>query len=74
MKVAIFASGNGTNYEVLAEHFQKGDLPGDLALLFCDHPDAPVIKRAEKFHTPVVTLRSSPAAASKSTKKRSFES
>ena len=56
MKVAIFASGNGTNYEVLAEHFQKGDLPGDLALLFCDHPDAPVIKRAEKFHTPVVTF------------------
>lgn len=56
MRVAIFASGNGTNYEALAERFQSGDLPGELALLFCDHPDAPVIKRAEKFNTPVVTF------------------
>lgn len=34
MKVAIFASGNGTNYEVLAEHFQKGDLPATLPCSF----------------------------------------
>ena len=36
MRVAIFASGNGTNFEILAQQFQNHDLPGDLVLLFCD--------------------------------------
>lgn len=52
MRVAIFASGNGTNFEELAKHFQAGDLPGDLALLFCNHPDAPVMDRAERLGVP----------------------
>ena len=56
MKVAIFASGNGTNYEELAKHFKAGDIPGQLSLLFCDHPDAQVIVRAKKFGTPVETF------------------
>ncbi|MBU3829992.1 MAG: phosphoribosylglycinamide formyltransferase [Candidatus Limosilactobacillus merdavium] len=52
MRVAIFASGNGTNFEVLTNHFQKGDIPGKLALLFCNHPDAPVMKRAKRLGVP----------------------
>lgn len=52
MKVAILASGNGTNFEVLARHFQEGDMPGELALLFCNHPDAPVMKRAARLNVP----------------------
>lgn len=49
MKVAILASGNGTNFQVLAEKFQAGEIPGELSLLFCDHPEAYVVKRAEKL-------------------------
>ena len=52
MRVAIFASGNGTNFEVLAKHFQSGDIPGELSLLFCNHPDAPVMKRAQRLGIP----------------------
>lgn len=52
MKVAIFASGNGTNFEELARQFQNHDIPGDLVLLFCDHPDAHVMERAKKFDVP----------------------
>lgn len=52
MKVAIFASGNGTNFEEMAKHFRTGDIPGELTLLFCDHPDAPVMKRADKYNVP----------------------
>ena len=52
MRVAIFASGNGTNFEVLAKHFQSGDIPGELSLLFCNHPDAPVMKRAQRLGVP----------------------
>ncbi len=52
MRVAILASGNGTNFEVLAQHFKNNDLPGELALLFCNHPDAPVMKRAARLGIP----------------------
>lgn len=52
MRVAIFASGNGTNFEELAHHFQAGSLPGKLALLFCNHPDAPVMGRAARLGVP----------------------
>ena len=56
MRVAIFASGNGTNFEVLADKFAKKKITGNLVLLFCDHPNAPVIKRAEKFNIPYETF------------------
>ena len=52
MRVAILASGNGTNFEVFAQHFKNNDLPGELALLFCNHPDAPVMKRAARLGIP----------------------
>ncbi|KRM96656.1 phosphoribosylglycinamide formyltransferase [Liquorilactobacillus aquaticus DSM 21051] len=53
MKVAIFASGNGTNFEILAQKFEDNELAGKLTLLFCDHPDAPVVTRAKNHHVPV---------------------
>ncbi len=56
MRVAVLASGNGTNFEVIAKHYQKGDLPGELALLFCNHPDAPVMARAAKFKVPAAAF------------------
>lgn len=56
MNIAVLASGNGTNFEVLAKHFHNGDLPGELALLFCNHPDAPVIKRAKRLGIPAVSF------------------
>lgn len=34
MRVAIFASGNGTNFEVLADKFAKKEITGNLVLLF----------------------------------------
>ncbi|WP_283583377.1 phosphoribosylglycinamide formyltransferase [Limosilactobacillus difficilis] len=52
MRVAILASGNGTNFEALTNHFQSGDIPGEEVLLFCNHPDAPVIKRAQRLGVP----------------------
>lgn len=47
--VAIFASGNGTNFEAIAE----ADLPIDIKLLVCDHHDAYVVERAKKFNVDV---------------------
>ncbi len=56
MRVAIFASGNGTNFEVLARQFHEHRLPGNLVLLFCDHPTAPVVERAKRLKVPVETF------------------
>lgn len=58
MRVAILASGNGTNFEVLAQHFKNNDLPGELALLFCNHPDAPVMKELPDWGFRQKALRS----------------
>lgn len=52
MRVAIFASGNGTNFEELTKKFQSGEIPGDEVLLFCNHRDAPVIERAKRLKVP----------------------
>lgn len=46
--VAIFASGNGSNFEVLAEAF-KGDRDNSVKLLICNRKKAFVIERADKF-------------------------
>ncbi|MFT9003618.1 MAG: phosphoribosylglycinamide formyltransferase [Liquorilactobacillus hordei] len=56
MRVAIFASGNGSNFEIFADLFEKKELQGELALLFCDHPDALVIERAKKHRVAVETF------------------
>lgn len=42
MRIAVFASGNGSNFQVLAEQF-----PNNVKLVFSDHRDAFVLQRAE---------------------------
>ncbi|MFV0558537.1 MAG: phosphoribosylglycinamide formyltransferase [Enterococcus sp.] len=49
MRVAIFASGNGSNFEAIAQSFSSGQIKGELALVFSDKPDAFVLERAEKW-------------------------
>ncbi|GAB2028000.1 phosphoribosylglycinamide formyltransferase [Lactovum odontotermitis] len=51
MKIAVFASGNGSNFQVLAEKF-----PDEVSLVFSDHHDAYVLKRAEKTNIPAVSF------------------
>ncbi|SEM92390.1 formyltetrahydrofolate-dependent phosphoribosylglycinamide formyltransferase [Mesobacillus persicus] len=45
-KMAIFASGNGSNFQVLIDAIRKGDLQAEVSLLVCDRPGAYVIERA----------------------------
>ncbi|MCL2027197.1 MAG: phosphoribosylglycinamide formyltransferase [Bacteroidales bacterium] len=52
-KIAIFASGNGSNFEAIAQACANGRLNAEVVLLICDNPNALVIKRAEKFNIPV---------------------
>lgn len=51
-KLAVFASGNGSNYEAIAAACADGRIKAVVALLVCDHPDAYVLERAKRFGTP----------------------
>lgn len=56
MRVAILASGNGSNFEALAHQFQAGLLPGELAFVFSDHHNAYVLERARRLNIRVFSF------------------
>ncbi|WP_040456270.1 phosphoribosylglycinamide formyltransferase [Limosilactobacillus coleohominis] len=70
MRVAIFASGNGTNFEVLTKQFQNHQLAGNVVLLFCDHPDAYVMKRAQHLNVPAFSWTVKEAGGKEAYEKR----
>lgn len=47
-KIAVFASGNGTNLQALIDFNEKEDLSADIALVFSNNPDAFALERAKK--------------------------
>lgn len=53
--LAVFASGNGTNFQSLAEASLRGELGGEIRVLMCDRPEAPVIERASRLGIEAVT-------------------
>ena len=53
--IAIFASGGGSNAEVIIEHF-KNSSKGNIALIVTNNPSAGVIDRAENHEIPFYIL------------------
>ncbi|MGF7036673.1 phosphoribosylglycinamide formyltransferase-1 [Paenibacillus mucilaginosus] len=47
LRIAVFASGSGSNFQALTDAVQSGKLDADIELLVCDKPEAPVVQRAE---------------------------
>jgi phosphoribosylglycinamide formyltransferase-1 len=47
--IAVLASGSGTNFEALALAARCGELGGEIAVLLCDRPAAPVLERARRL-------------------------
>ncbi|OKP73152.1 phosphoribosylglycinamide formyltransferase [Paenibacillus helianthi] len=57
-RIAVFASGQGSNFAALAEAERAGLLGGGrIELLVSDKPEAPVAKRAEEAGIPSLLLR-----------------
>lgn len=48
-KIAVFASGSGSNFEAIAKACANGDLDASVVALVCDKPNAFVIQRARKY-------------------------
>jgi phosphoribosylglycinamide formyltransferase-1 len=47
--LAVFASGEGSNFEALARAAACGEIPARIAVLLCDRPGVPVIERARRL-------------------------
>ena len=48
-KIAVFASGDGSNFEAIAEACLRGDIDAEVVLMVCDKPSARVCSRAERL-------------------------
>ena len=55
-RLAVFASGTGSNYEAIMKAIQQGSLKAQVSLLICDQPNAAVIQKAKNYGTEVVVF------------------
>ena len=54
--IAVFASGNGSNFEALAASCADGRIAARIALMVCDKPGAFVNERAARYGIKVIPL------------------
>jgi formyltetrahydrofolate-dependent phosphoribosylglycinamide formyltransferase len=54
-KIAVFASGTGSNARKIIEHFKNGS-QAKVALVICNNPNAGVLNVAAENHVPVVMV------------------
>jgi phosphoribosylglycinamide formyltransferase-1 len=48
MNVAIFCSGNGSNFQAIVDAAKRGELKVNIVLMVCDNPDAFALRRAKR--------------------------
>ena len=52
-KIAVFASGYGSNFEVIARAAKAGEIPAEVVLLVCDKAEARACQIAERMNIPI---------------------
>lgn len=52
-KIAVFASGSGSNFEAIAQACQSGELLAEIVVVITDRPAAYVVERAKEMNIPV---------------------
>jgi phosphoribosylglycinamide formyltransferase 1 len=57
LRIAVFASGSGSNFQAIADAANAGRLDASIELLVCDRPNAKVVERAHQAGIPVHTFR-----------------
>jgi len=55
IRIAVFASGNGSNFQCIAEYF-AGKKDFDIAVLYSNRPDAFALQRAAALGIPAITF------------------
>ncbi len=56
VKIAVFASGNGSNFQTIVEATKSGKIEAELALLVTDRPNAFVVERANEAGIPTFSF------------------
>jgi phosphoribosylglycinamide formyltransferase 1 len=54
--IAVFASGNGSNFQAVVDACNNGEITGNVVLAVCDRPGAFVEKRAEQAGVPLFSF------------------
>ena len=57
MNLAVFASGNGSNFSAIVKAIKEKKIKVGFLVLVCDKPEAFVIRRAQKAGVPVILVR-----------------
>lgn len=55
-KIAVFASGSGSNFQAIQEAIERGELQAKIEVVITDKPGAFVVTRANNFGIPVLEL------------------
>ncbi|MHA2858354.1 phosphoribosylglycinamide formyltransferase [Paenibacillus lautus] len=56
-RMAVFASGRGSNFQALVDAQQSGALVGEISILVCDKPQAPVVELAKAANVDVFAFQ-----------------
>ncbi len=48
MNIAVFCSGNGSNFQAIADSVKHGEIKATISLMVCDNPEAFALERAKK--------------------------
>lgn len=62
-RLALFASGRGSNGEALHTSMQGGQINGEFVIIITDHRDAGIVKRAKDWGIPIVIIERSDYAS-----------
>ncbi len=54
VRLGILASGNGSNFEAIAQAIDQGHLAAELAVVIYNNPDAGVASRAARWQVPAI--------------------
>ena len=57
IKIAVFASGSGSNFAAIAEACRLGELNAEIVLMVTNKPEAYVVERAEQAGISVAAFR-----------------
>ena len=57
MRLSVFASGSGTNFQAILDSISSGLLDAEPALFLSDNPDAYAIERAHRANVPTVVIK-----------------
>ncbi|MDX1530163.1 MAG: phosphoribosylglycinamide formyltransferase [Rhodothermales bacterium] len=57
MRLAVFASGGGSNFQAILDAVDAGRLPAEVVLLVADRPGIGALERAEQRGIPTAVLR-----------------